>query len=340
MASNYGLGVVAKLNPGLNDLLDVEVPKDVKKGRNNNRDFVLRYKNDSKEFALTPAATQAHDHKIDLAELEDVHQAGIAAIKTTGDATPFGFTWNPDTAAFMPYSIPRNIDELLEGMVVADTAGVPFVLVYNETERKYEMRDIRNFVRPTPPSPLIKLIAMPLHFKVSPLTTILKAGGGLVRWINSGEWYCSYRWQEDSGPITLFKDAPFNVLGLRGAEEPAILSLEGCRPAPTLDSGTLIIRMIKSNSEDEYDPLIGGFSIKCKKRVKCAIIISLDSNNIGEGANLSFVGDDVEELDSVRDNTEATLDISTITLKRAIIQDIRYFRDTLSSDEITALLSI
>ena len=138
MASNYGLGVIDPLNPGLNDLLDVRIPDDVKKNRNNNRDYCLRWNNSTRNFVLSPTAVQQHDHPIDLGDLTDVSDESIAARKATSDATPFGFTWNRATSTFMPYDIPRNIDELLDSTVLADpgVSGIPYVLVYNESERK------------------------------------------------------------------------------------------------------------------------------------------------------------------------------------------------------------
>ena len=344
MTSDYGLGVVDKLNPALDDLLDVKVPVDIDRKRNDARDFIFRYNFTTRSFELNPAATQQHDHPTDLSQLTDV-DSSIENFKTTNDSTPFAFTWDPNTGNFMPYSVPRNLNELLESVVTVDQnlAGIPHVIYYDDTDNKYKMRDLRHYIHRPPENPLLKLIDMPLHLTITSLTAIFK-NDGLRRWINSGKWYCSYQWERDSGQITLFKDGQLKILGLKSPDsgETAVLTVKGCRPTPIITDGTLVIRIIKLDSEDKYDPFIGGYSIKCKKRTKCAVIISLDSNNIsGEGADLSFVGDGVDEnLDFSRDNTDPSIDISTITLRHIIIQDIRYFPSMLSREDLTALLAV
>ena len=149
MASNYGLGTINSLNFGLEDIRDIKLNANMKIGRNHNKDYVLRYKNDiGGHFVLAPAAVQQHDHSAaNLVELGDIDTVSLSATSAANDATPFGFSW--DGTKFVPYNIPRNLEEVLDGTLPAYSAvaGTPNVLYYDSNVNKYKMRDLRLYLR-------------------------------------------------------------------------------------------------------------------------------------------------------------------------------------------------
>ena len=292
---------------------------------------------------MTPAAVQQHEHPAEtLAELGDVDSVSLNATMAANDPTPFGFSWDRNAAKFLPYNIPRNLEEVLDGVVSGGVAGAPNVLYYDSNVNKYKMHDLRNYLPHENPS--VKLIGIPLDLKITPTTAIIKTGNQLRRWINSGEWYCSYDCTAASDtPLGLFWDTQLHVLGLKTGPTAATLTMQAAGQQmtdtlKTIKKGTLFINCIKLASEGEYDELVDGISIRAGNRVKCAIIIKIDEVR-GE-LDIDFVGDDVDNIDVVRaQNDKYNLDISTITRKRTILL-IKYFPEILSNEDITNLLSI
>ena len=328
------------------DIRDIKLNANTKIGRNHNKDYVFRYKNTNADigghFVLAPAAVQQHDHPAaNLAELGDIDPVSINATMAANDATPFGFSWDQTTLKFVPYNIPRNLEEVLDGIVTGTgtTAGTPNILYYDSNVNKYKMRDLRLYLPHENPS--VKLIGIPLDLEITPHTVIMKTGNELKRWINSGKWYCSYG---AAGNLSLFWDTQLDILGLKTGDTAATLSMQTASQQmtdtlKTIKKGTLFINCIKLATEGEYDELVDGISIRAGNRVKCGIIIELDEAK--ELFDISFVGDGIETIGAVRsDNTRYNLDISTIKLKRIIMLSVKYFPGVLSNEDITNLLSI
>ena len=344
MASNYGLGVTA-LNIELDDIRDVKINANTKIGRNHNKDYVLRYKNDGSHFVMVPAAVQQHEHPAaNLAELGDVDTVSLGATAAANDATPFGFSWDRSASKFLPYNIPRNLDEVLDGTVRAGTAGIPQVLFYHSNENKYKLQDLRHYL-PHENSD-VKLIRIPLHLKITPTTVIMKAGNELKKWINSGEWYVVYSATGATGGsnIGLFWDTQLNVLGLKAGVDEGALTMQAASRAMTdhlkiLRKGTLFIKCIKLSTEGEYDELVDGISIQASEQTKCAIIINIDE--VRRNLEIRFVGEEnvANNLRAViGEENKDNLDISTIKLKRFILLDLKYFTEILSNEDITNLI--
>ena len=136
--------------------------------------------------------------------------------------------------------------------------------------------------------------------------------------------------------FSFFYDAQFKTLGLKPIDDETKLKMFTVNDAMTDDmkkvtSGTIIIKCIKLNTEDEYDTLLDWFAIKCDRRTLLTIEIHIENENINvtftENKVSSKLAEALQENEVLYALTQGLkfLDIKTITLKRMILIDFKVF---------------